>query len=318
MERRALKDAASNSDPTLLVLTVPAELSTSAGELQCFASPLVLRRGGLMLAIPVGVFRDDVLLHPVGASDEEMVGPSRIFEVELTDEDDHGVPFQTGIRADILVADFTDAVLQLCREYDPVADSLEEICPYSEGLATGLPSFGDLLTAIQQWAEEETVGRVHFYSAREEQEARPPAIRKAPAKRVTNATLAEQVAALSAQVALLSARQEAGPKEAPTLPQPSQASFATPAAEPGILGGTGYRMPPVSAGLQTPAKMAPGKALQLIGPPPGDPLRAFRDPTEAALSQQSAALTALVTHLIQGNDPFGLEATSAGATSSST
>ena len=76
MERRALKEAASNSDPTLLILAVPAEMSTSAGELQCFASPLVLRRGGLMLALPVGVIRDDVL-HPVGASEDEMVGPSR-------------------------------------------------------------------------------------------------------------------------------------------------------------------------------------------------------------------------------------------------
>ena len=114
---------------------------------------------------------------------------------------------------------------------------------------------------------------------------------ESPAKRVTNATLAEQVAALSAPVALLSARQEAGPKETPKLPQASQASFATPVAEPGPLGATGYR----SAGLQTPARITPAKALVLIGPPPRvrdlaipdeplDPLRAPKDPTQPAIS----------------------------------
>ena len=336
MERRALKDAATNSDPTLLILTVPAEMSSSAGELQAFASPLILRRGGLMLALPIGVIRDDLLLQPIGAGEEEMIGPSRTFEVELTDEDEQGSVFHTGIRADVLVIDFTDDILRYCREYDPVVDSLEEISPYSEGLSTGLPAFGDLLAAIQNWAEEETVGRVHFYSAREEQDVRPPALRKTPAKRVTNASLAEQVAALSAQVAVLSARQETASKEVPPLPKPGQASFATPATEPGPLAGIGYRMPPVSAGLQTPARLSPAKAMQLVGPPPKtrtgpssglaltvpdepvDPLRAPKDPTELALSQQSAALTALVTHLIQGNDPFGLEASSSGATSSST
>ena len=63
------------------------------------------------------------------------------------------------------------------------------------------------------------MGRVHFYSAREEQDVRPPALRKTPAKRVTNASLAEQVAALSAQVAVLSARQETAPREVPPLPK---------------------------------------------------------------------------------------------------
>ena len=330
MERRSLKDAATNSDPTLLILTVPAEMSYSAGELQAFASPLILRRGGLMLALPVGVIREDLLLQPIGAGEEEMFGPSRTFEVELTDEDEHGSVFHTGIRAEVLVADFTDEILRYCREYDPVVDSLEEISPYSEGFATGLPVFGDLLTAIHNWAEEETVGRVHFYSAREEQDVRPPALRKTPAKRVTNASLAEQVAALSAQVAVLSARQETAPREVPPLPKPGQASFATPATEPGPSAGIGYRMPPVSAGLQTPARLSPAKAMQLVGTPPKtrtgpssglalavpdepvDPLRAPKDPTELALSQQSAALTTLVAHLIQGNDPFGLEASSWG------
>ena len=42
----------------------------------------------------------------LGAGEEEMFGPSRTFEVELTDEDEHGSVFHTGIRAEVLVADF--------------------------------------------------------------------------------------------------------------------------------------------------------------------------------------------------------------------
>ena len=307
MERRVLRSAAENSDPSLLILNVPAEISTSGGDLQVFACPVDLRRGGMLLVIPVGVIRDDILAGGAMAGEDDLFGPSRVFEVDMTDEDESGAIFLAGFQSEVLVLDTTDAVLDYLREYDPVTDSLEAITPFSDGLATALPSMPDLLALAKTWAREETVARIHFYSAREEPLGKTAPAKKAAAKRVTNATLAEQVASLSAQVALLTAKQDqSASAEIPKLP--------------GALGC-----------LQTPARLTPAKALQMVGPPPCesqpraggpdeplDPLRAPKDPTEIALSQQSAALTALVTHLIQGNDPFGLDTSTSGATSSST
>ena len=157
---------------------------------------------------------------------------------------------------------------------------------------------------------------------------------------MTTAILAEQLNALSAQVALLASEREEQQNKQPVPPLPTRPqAFVDPATGRGDLGPAvaQRKMPPLSQGLATPARTTPAKALQLLGPPPKtrmsplsmaspvladeprDPLRAPPDPTEQALAQQSAALTALVSHLIQGNDPFGLDpSSSSGVPSSST
>lgn len=117
----------------------------------------------------------------------------------MVDEDEHGIVFQAGFRSEVLIVDFSEDVMTLMREYDPVTDSLEAISSFSEAAPTALPSLPELVSTARAWAEEEGVARLHFYSARDEPPSWPPALKKPPAKRVTNASLAEQVQALAAQ-----------------------------------------------------------------------------------------------------------------------
>ena len=352
MDRRQIAFASDQEEPSLLILTVPAELALGGEEVQAFAVPLDARRGGLLLALPCGLFADEHLNPAGGFVEDALLGPSHEFEVGMLEADESGLAHSTGFKSSILVADFTNAVLQFLREYDAVSDDVEDIAPFVAALPSALPAADELLRAALDWATGETAMRIHFYSARDEPAVskpaspppRQPALRKAGAKRITTAGLSEQLTALTAQVALLQASQippEARPHgEVPPLPGSQNPASAGPAGGPSGTAYVGlYKMPPVSLGLGTPAKqpLTPAKALQVLGPPPKtrmaspsgvpvqhldepkDPLKAPPEQLETTLSQQSAALTALVSHLIQGGDAFGLESSGAtGGSSSST
>eukprot|EP00435_Cladocopium_sp_Y103_P039592 s1882_g10.t1 len=173
---------------------------------------------------------------------------------------------------------------------------------------------------------------VLFYSAREEQEKAPPPIatpKRAAAKRVTTAFLAEQVSEISLMKQHAAAEARQYPK---TSGQPSRPVGH--AAEPKISS-PGFRMPALSNGLVPPSSSLPGQRTRLIGPPPKvkaivantsmppeEPYNLFedaagQDPALAALTQESAALTALVAHLVSQDGNLDLSNIS-GATSSST
>ena len=351
MERRQINFASQHQDPSLLVLTVPAEIAVGGEEISALATPLDARRGGLLLAIPCGLIAESALAPAGGFTDDTLLGPSHEFEMDMFEEDEGGNVFGTGVKGPVLVADFNNAVLPLLREYDPVTDSTEEIFSFVEANPTAMPSAAELLSVALEWAASDSASRVHFYSAREEpavskalaSSGKQPAPKKAGAKRVTTAGLAEQLMALTAQVALLQATQDEQKvaQDVPPLPVQKKQVFVDPAGGPSdiVLGGGLHKMPPVSLGLSPPAQRVstPAKALQLLGPPPKtrmspgpqfpvekldepvDPLKAPPEHLENTLSQQSAALTALVSHLIQGGDTMGLEASGvAGASSSST
>ena len=337
LERQQIAFASQHADPSLLVMTVPSEMTAGGISIQAFAVPLDARRGGVLLALPTGLFPLSLTSPTAGFEDEDMIGPSTIIDVDMVDEDDLGNVYAPGFQSSIYVGDFANSVLAMLREYDLVTDSLSDIIPFSEGYPTALPSAPELLSAALSWASSEA-GRVHFYSAREEPDpsskSTPP--KKAAAKRVTTAVLAEQVASLSAQVALLTASRpaEPPPQTGGTIPGLPQRSSAIHVPGPSGLAGTNPpKVPPVSHGLSTPARTSPAKALQLIGPPPRtrmspilalqdehqEPLKAPPETIENSLSQQSAALTALVSHIIQGGEGLGLEAQgSTGVASSST
>ena len=351
MERQQISFASQHRDPSLLVLTVPAEIAVGGEELSAFATPLDARRGGLLLAFPSGLLAESALSPAGGFTDDMLVGPSREFEMDMFEEDESGSVFPTGSKGSVLVADFNNAVLPLLREYDPVTDSTEEIFSFVDTNPAAMPSAAELLSVAMDWAAGDSASRVHFYSAREEpavpkipaSSGRQPALRKAGAKRVTTASLAEQLVALTAQVAMLQATQEEQKvvRDVPPLPvskSPPSADHAGGLTD--LSMGVGlHKMPPVSLGLSpsVPRVSTPAKALQLLGPPPRtrmspsphqplekwdepvDPLKAPPEILEHTLAQQSAALTTLVSHLIQGGDTLGLEASGAtGASSSST
>lgn len=330
----------SEGSPSLLVWKVPPELSGEAEAFQTFVIPIMVRKGGALYAVPDGALSGEVLLDAV--VNEEVVGPSREFSVQLCVEDDLGQVADLAAQVQFYAVDLDDVVLTNMREYDPVTDSLEVVRPFSQEHVNALPRVESVMPDIVGWVEQVAQEKLNFYSAREEQaeEASPPApkpstTKKTPAKktsRVSNAGLAEKVESLAAQVRLLLAAQANHPadQDAPA------AGFAIPASVPG-QGAMIAKVPSLSSGI-TPGMRAK-QALALVGPPPkakpvpqepplaadvdeqqhlGSFAAASQDPMFSVLSQQSAALTHLVAHLTTGDPMADLAATSSGATGLST
>lgn len=108
-------------------------------------------------------------------------------------------------------------------------------------MPAAFPKVADVVPKVLEWCDAAVTGRVHFYSAREEQERTPPPKRAAP-KKITHAALVEQLTALSAQVKLLSDQQQ-------QMMQAKSSSSADRVPDP-VLGGTmAARLPSLAAGL---------------------------------------------------------------------
>lgn len=128
--RQQIVLASQSPDPSLLIFAIPAEIALGGFEISAFVTPLDARRGGLLLALPAGLLAEDVLSPPGGFLDEALVGPSQEFEVDMFEEDERGAVASAGFKNTVLVADFSNSVLQFLREYDPVTDSLVDVIPF--------------------------------------------------------------------------------------------------------------------------------------------------------------------------------------------
>ena len=333
---------ASTGDPSLLVLSLPADVSGTGESQEVFALPLEFRYGGLLLALPAQSILNSVLELGQSGADELMFGPSSSFSVPLVEEqEDFSGAVSLGLEAQVLVVDVQDDALQSVREYDPVTDSLIDITGFSVDHPQSLPDFQALLPRVKAWLVQRTDDRSVFYSAQEDQTlpdggttpkaAGVPGAKRSAQKRVTNASLAEQLSTLVAQMQVLAQRQDrlekAGASSAGDVPEPAHGRSAKlPAVSAGI---------PMNAGL---SRSGVAKAVALIGPPPKvkapampsfeemprdepyDPLQppvAEGSGIAAAIAQQSTAITALVAHLTQSGDVLG-DPTSPGQLSTST
>ena len=312
---------AERREPRILLALVPAHLSLSGQDALAFALPLMERAGGFMVAMPIDVFTDDVLISGKMAEDDAEVGPSLRTTTLLVEEDEDGSERVTGLEVEFLLIDLADTTLSWFAEYDPVTDSHKDIVGFSLERPDCIPEVASALKLAKEWAAETDAVRANFYSAREEQDVPITAkakAKKAPlAKRNTVASLADQVSVLSAQMqSMMSVMQELIPKSSSATPAPepalSRRELEVPAMPP--LGGT-RSAPPV---LATPKNLA-----GLVGPPPKvkwdlgkeapqglpdephDPFAPHQDPVVSALSQQSQALTSLVAHLTShSGDPM--------------
>ena len=313
-------------DATTLVMSILDEHGVE--EKQFYVVPIATRPGGILLAVPDGAVPEEKLLAGQTAEEEAVIGPSTKISMELLEEDESNEVVRIGLAAQVICVDCSDGILDWLREYDPVTDSLEDISSFAEARPQALPNVEAVLDEVYAWAES-TAGRANFYSAREEQVPVLPAKTASAApkrsgttgKRLTNAALAEQVQMLAGQVASLVESQKmlqdkmaegGAAKDAPVLPNG------------GVL--LAPKLPALSSSI-SPAKHALGKTLQNLGPPPKtkaltsglaatskqnpeeleepvDPLRPDvpQDPMLAALTQQSAAVTALVAHITGGGD----------------
>lgn len=158
---------ASSGDPPLLVLQIPAEIAAGSEASACFAVPILSRRGGLALAVPADALDSDKLVDELTTDGEGMLGPSRSFTADLLEEAEDGSIGPAGKTVRFLVVDFSDDVLALLSEYQTELDDGNYI-PFDAENPGGLPKFDGLAEKVRVWATQENVGRVDFYSAREE------------------------------------------------------------------------------------------------------------------------------------------------------
>ena len=312
-------------EPGLLILTVPAEFSAVAGDTDCFAIPVMSRRNGFLLCIPRGVVSEDVLIDCLSGEDgSHTIGPSKGIPVQLQEETEEQVIVPVPGTVSVLLVDFSDDALGWLREYDPNSDVADSIMSYSTQHPFAVPVVSQIIPIAQEWVAAQGSDRVNFYSALEELDPSP--LTKASAKgvakqkanqpkRVTNAQMMEQMEVMLAQMKALSVRTE----------MLEQAKDGGAKAAEGLGGGAVSGVPAVSAGLSTPAQPplnAFAKYTTLVGPPPKVKQNAAvapklgpqlpvevpsaEDPAGLAhaLTQQSSAVLALVSHLANSSDPL--------------
>ena len=311
------------SDPSLLVLDLPNDLSASGEACQIFAVPLFARRGGLLLAVPDGMISPGLFAADEGhQTGESLIGPGDTFNASLYEDTDEGL-VAIGLEGVVQVFDAADALLQQIREYDPVTDSTEPIRPFHVTSPHTFPHGDVFLSRVQEWMRTLAFGGSLFYSAQED--LSPPKVPGAPVadtkkaaapKRVTQAAVMEKIDVLVIQMQVLMARQD-------QLESQSRGYTANDVS--GQQAVSARALPAVSAGLEPAAALPLGmsyvqKAVSLAGPPPrhkeakasarglveqeqgqspvaGDRGGHGGSSLEAALVEQSTALTSLVAHL---------------------
>ena len=341
MQRQRLKFA-DQGDPSLLVWKVASDLAEGGVEHQCFVLPVASRSKGLLVAVPLNCLSAEILLDANLLEDEGVLGPSREFEAELVEEPEEGPPERVGVIAKFLVVDVSDTALQSMREYDPVTDMHETITSFLDERPTDLPELNDILTEVVQWITSVTTGRIHFYSAREEPAAPPVPPKKGTQKRITNIQIAEQLAALAAQVQVLATQQEVLQKnQAAGSKAPATTSVGA-AGDPSLGVHVAPKIPALSSTLVANGPSAVQKVSAMVGPPPKVrapvnlvvPAAAPQEELSllpgqqaesaemqnivSAISQQSLAITHLVSHLTSGDAIADLQTGGSAGVSTST
>ena len=305
------------------MLDLPNDLSASGEACQIFAVPLFARRGGLLLAVPDGMISPGLFAADEGhQTGESLIGPGDTFNASLYEDTDEGL-VAIGLEGVVQVFDAADALLQQIREYDPVTDSTEPIRPFHVTSPHTFPHGDVFLSRVQEWMRTLAFGGSLFCSAQED--LSPPKVPGAPVadtkkaaapKRVTQAAVMEKIDVLVNQMQVLMARQD-------QLESQSRGYTANDVS--GQQAVSARALPAVSAGLEPAAALPLGmsyvqKAVSLAGPPPrhkeakasarglveqeqgqspvaGDRGGHGGSSLEAALVEQSTALTSLVAHL---------------------
>ena len=337
----------STGEPTLLVLSVPHEVVSDESFAEAFALPVAIRDGGILLALPDLAVGPQAFAPSEAPDVDTLLGAVKRLDIPLVEETEAGGGVAAvGISQGIVILDFSDEVLSYIREYDASLDGGAWITPFSNERPTALP---DPLSVHREgiaWVRSQAeTSRVHFYSAQEDLDApakgKPPnptptAKKNPPApKRVTNQSIAEQLALISEQMKLMSSRQDQmetaltsrGSAEDVSGPQSGKAPL--PRLSDGLHGA------PTLGGVGGISLVK--KAAMLSGPPPKvraagpekltqnlqEPLDAFhteeavagsQEEVTMALMQQSTAITALVAHLTGSADPLSeLSSSSSGS-----
>ena len=207
----------------LYVLSLPVHVARlEIADQQFVVVPVISRRNGILLAAPHGILPAELLVSGDSADVQDLVGPSRMLQVEAIVEEDNGTETEhpDGLLVDLV--DFHAAVLGMLREFDPVTDS--RVQSFSVDFPEVVPKPASLLTQAYEWLQMAEEDRINYYTAAEEvmepfpkQSARKPALASSPSepapkkvtKRVTAAALAEQVSGLAQTLPALTQQLEA-------------------------------------------------------------------------------------------------------------
>ena len=123
MEKQSIKWSI-DGDPSLLVIEVPADIGPFGISSSSFAIPIMKRRGGLLVAMPMHAVDSDKLVDEMQNEGEGLLGPSKSFIAELMAEGEGGAPVLVGTQCRFMVIDFSDEILLVTKEYVPEEDDL--------------------------------------------------------------------------------------------------------------------------------------------------------------------------------------------------
>ena len=227
---------------SLYVLSLPAlELAGQIGEAQeVLAIPIFSRLDGLLMAIPGSALPPELAEPSTMIGADALIGPVRFVTMDLTSSDETDAPI--GLVAEIALVDFHSSVLPRMRPFDPATEGPGILCFWPEDVDM-VPGSQALMTTALKWIEENKEGgRMLFYSAAEE-EAVPetplpvrgttspaqqtPKRRSAAPKKITTATLSEQLSGLAMAIPAISNQLQ----EMQTRQTRVEALLATPQAQ---------------------------------------------------------------------------------------
>ena len=310
-----------------LQFTWPIEELDQADAIVSQAVLIMQRQGGLLLGLPVGYIPVEALQQASAAGDG-MLGPHTNLVVSAFREDGQALP--AGCEIDVLVVDMSEEVAAAL-----VPLNLDGVTVSFHDDANIVPDPQALLQMAREWLSLQAAPAAAFYSAEEavpetplveeeeEEEGKGPAPKpaKAPgqkAKRVTTATLAEQLGSMSQLLPALADRLDALQRTQETMrqqmegqqhivpPRPSQQPVSTSLQDFAKMMGSPPRVK-VSAVAPTPIKsplvpqMDSGLSLQEQAEEESQP--GGGSTLAQAVLEQSRALTTLVAQL-NGGDPL--------------
>lgn len=183
------------------ILKAPNDLAVVPDSGETLVVPVLKRRDGLMLAVPKGFFFQETLDQANAAAPTDLLGPNTAVVVPAVFEEEDGSETVLGIDLEVILIDVGVGIADYIRLFDPVTEGEGTLCFYESSVET-YPSPQPMLETALNWIQTSAEDRVGFYTAVEEEgvmKASPkasPAPKKA-SKKVTTASLAEQVSAIA-------------------------------------------------------------------------------------------------------------------------
>ena len=293
--------------------------------LEVFAVPIFTRKNGLLLALPMNSIPEEIMLSGVDPSGDQLLGPCTVVSVSLAAEEEDGTEVTLDMETEVILADFHMSILPRLRQFDPVTEGQDVLKFFGEDIDV-IPLASSLLEAATHWVEGAAADRLTFYSADEgpplPAPAHPRAVQgkakaKASSRKVTTATLSEQLSSLAQAIPAISSQltdmQSRQDKMEALLTSPGLAArrmpqrmdFDKPPMTPKAMGSMQFMN---AVGLPPRVRASPGPQ-QHGGFPEDEPNVPLEeepelqpdtaDPIVQSLFIQQKALTSLVAHLTQ-------------------